>query len=80
MGRKSSHVALECALQSSPNMVCLCLMFFVILPLFSDSQVNNFTEYYVQVILSEEVASLKLTLFDITQRICDAVEARAEQG
>ncbi|KAJ8649980.1 hypothetical protein MRB53_003003 [Persea americana] len=32
------------------------------------------------VILSEEVASSKLTLFDITKRICDAVEARAEQG
>ncbi|XXG75758.1 hypothetical protein AAC387_Pa08g0265 [Persea americana] len=51
MGRQSSHVALECALQSSPNMVILC----------------------------EEVATSKLTLFDITQRICDAVEARAEQ-
>ncbi|RWR80614.1 Phosphofructokinase domain-containing protein [Cinnamomum micranthum f. kanehirae] len=52
MGRKASHVALECAHQCKPNMV----------------------------ILSEEVASSKLTLFDITKRICDAVEARAEQG
>ncbi|OVA01246.1 Phosphofructokinase domain [Macleaya cordata] len=52
MGRRASHVALECALQSHPNMV---------------------------VILSEEAASSKLTLFDITKRICDAVQARAEQ-
>ena len=40
MGRQSSHVALECALQSSPNMVCLCLK-TVILPLFIDSQLKN---------------------------------------
>ncbi|KAK1326527.1 Pyrophosphate--fructose 6-phosphate 1-phosphotransferase subunit alpha [Acorus calamus] len=32
-----------------------------------------------KVILSEEVPSSKLTLFDITKRICDAVQARAEQ-
>ncbi|OVA01037.1 Phosphofructokinase domain [Macleaya cordata] len=51
MGRKASHVALECALQSHPNMV----------------------------ILGEEVASSKLTLFDLTKQICDAVQARAEQ-
>ncbi|XVE69549.1 hypothetical protein DITRI_Ditri10aG0000400 [Diplodiscus trichospermus] len=51
MGRKASHVALECTLQSHPNMV----------------------------ILGEEVASLKLTLFDIAKQICDAVQARAEQ-
>lgn len=51
MGRKASHVALECTLQSHPNMV----------------------------ILAEEVAASKLTLFDITQQICDAVQARAEQ-
>nr|DAD41899.1 TPA_asm: hypothetical protein HUJ06_016222 [Nelumbo nucifera] len=51
MGRKASHVALECTLQSHPNMV----------------------------ILGEEVASSKLTLFDITQQICDAVQARVEQ-
>ncbi|KAJ0968110.1 hypothetical protein J5N97_025027 [Dioscorea zingiberensis] len=51
MGRKTSHVTLECTLQSHPNMV----------------------------ILSEEVASSKLTLFDITKRICDAVQARAEK-
>lgn len=34
----------------------------------------------LQVVLSEEVASSKLTLFDITKRICDAVQARAEKG
>ncbi|KAJ4830913.1 hypothetical protein Tsubulata_039034 [Turnera subulata] len=51
MGRKASHVALECTLQSHPNMV----------------------------ILGEEVAASKLTLFDLTQQICDAVQARAGQ-
>ncbi|GAA0171203.1 hypothetical protein Leryth_000287 [Lithospermum erythrorhizon] len=51
MGRKHSHVALECTLQSHPNMV----------------------------ILGEEVAASKLTLFDLTKKICDAVQARAEQ-
>ncbi|KAK3427368.1 hypothetical protein EUGRSUZ_F03611 [Eucalyptus grandis] len=51
MGRKASHVALECTLQSHPNMV----------------------------ILGEEVAASKLTLFDITKQICDAVQARAVQ-
>ncbi|KAG9452142.1 hypothetical protein H6P81_005046 [Aristolochia fimbriata] len=50
MGRRASHVVLECTLQSHPNMV----------------------------ILSEEVAASKLTLFDLTKRICDAVETRAE--
>ncbi|XP_010913868.1 pyrophosphate--fructose 6-phosphate 1-phosphotransferase subunit alpha isoform X2 [Elaeis guineensis] len=52
MGRKASHVALECALQSHPNMV----------------------------ILGEEVALSKLTIFDITKQICDAVQARAEKA
>ncbi|KAJ6931861.1 hypothetical protein NC652_015139 [Populus alba x Populus x berolinensis] len=52
MGRKASHVALECTLQSHPNMV----------------------------ILGEEVAASKLTLFDLTAQICDAVQARAAQG
>ncbi|XP_020583951.1 pyrophosphate--fructose 6-phosphate 1-phosphotransferase subunit alpha [Phalaenopsis equestris] len=51
MGRKASHVALECTLQSHPNLV----------------------------ILGEEVTSSKLTLFDITKQLCDAVQARAEQ-
>ncbi|KAJ4817776.1 Pyrophosphate--fructose 6-phosphate 1-phosphotransferase subunit alpha [Rhynchospora pubera] len=52
MGRKASHVALECALQSHPNMV----------------------------ILGEEVAASKLTIFDLTKQICDAVQARADIG
>lgn len=51
MGRKASHVALECTLQSHPNMV----------------------------ILGEEVAASKLTLFDLTKQLCDAVQVRAEQ-
>ncbi|KAG0514179.1 hypothetical protein BDA96_10G168300 [Sorghum bicolor] len=51
MGRKASHVALECALQSHPNMV----------------------------ILGEEVAASKLTIFDITKQICDDVQARAQK-
>ncbi|KAJ8512717.1 hypothetical protein OPV22_003151 [Ensete ventricosum] len=51
MGRKVSHVALECALQSHPNML----------------------------ILGEEVALSKLTIFGITKQICDAVQARAEK-
>ncbi|KAJ8762375.1 hypothetical protein K2173_007533 [Erythroxylum novogranatense] len=51
MGRKASHVALECTLQSHPNMV----------------------------VLGEEVAASKLTLFDLTKQICDAVQARARQ-
>ncbi|XP_059636668.1 pyrophosphate--fructose 6-phosphate 1-phosphotransferase subunit alpha-like isoform X2 [Cornus florida] len=51
MGQKASHVALECTLQSHPNLV----------------------------ILGEEVGASKLTLFDLTKLICDAVQARAEQ-
>ncbi|CAL9127522.1 unnamed protein product [Musa textilis] len=51
MGRKASHVAMECTLQSHPNMV----------------------------ILGEEVAASKLTIFDITKQICDAVQARAQK-
>ncbi|KAD4981729.1 hypothetical protein E3N88_18400 [Mikania micrantha] len=31
------------------------------------------------VILAKEVAASKLTIFDITKQICDAVQARAEQ-
>jgi pyrophosphate--fructose-6-phosphate 1-phosphotransferase len=52
MGRQASHVSLECALQSHPNMV----------------------------ILGEEVATSKMTLFDVTKQICDAIQARGEQG
>lgn len=78
MGRKASHVALECALQSHPNMVC----FFPYLPV----TCHKFFAYtllnlsYAQVILGEEVAASKLTIFDITKQICDAVQARAEKG
>jgi hypothetical protein len=35
---------------------------------------------WYQLILGEEVALSKLTLFDITKQICDAVQARAAQG
>ncbi|XP_073003347.1 pyrophosphate--fructose 6-phosphate 1-phosphotransferase subunit alpha-like [Typha latifolia] len=52
MGRRASHVALECALQSHPNLL----------------------------ILGEEVALSKLTIFDITKQICNAIQARAEKG
>lgn len=41
--------------------------------------VNHLYEL-LQVILGEEVAASKLTLFDLTKQICDAVQARAEQG
>lgn len=34
----------------------------------------------MQVILGEEVAASKLTLFEITKQITDAVQTRAEQG
>jgi len=33
-----------------------------------------------QVILGEEVAASKLTIFDIAKQICDAVQARAVEG
>jgi pyrophosphate--fructose-6-phosphate 1-phosphotransferase len=52
MGRRASHVTLECALQSHPNMV----------------------------LLGEEVATQKMTLFDITKQICDVIQARSEDG
>jgi len=35
---------------------------------------------FMQVILGEEVAASKLTLFEITKQITDAVQTRAEQG
>ncbi len=52
MGRSASHVALECALQTQPN-ICL---------------------------ISEEVASKKMSLSSIADYIADAVEARANKG
>ena len=33
-----------------------------------------------QVILGEEVAASKLTIFDLAQQICDAFQARADIG
>lgn len=50
MGRRSSNVSLECALQSHPNVL----------------------------VLSEEVSASKMTLFDVTKHVCDAIQARAE--
>lgn len=31
-------------------------------------------------LLGEEVATSKLTLFDVTKQICDAIQSRGEQG
>ncbi|KAG6527170.1 hypothetical protein ZIOFF_009264 [Zingiber officinale] len=67
MGPHASHVAAECALQSHPNMVLS--PFQMILTIFS--------KQICILILGEEVALSKLTLFDITKQICDAVQARA---
>ena len=52
MGRSASHVALECALQTQPN-ICL---------------------------ISEEVATKKMSLSEITNYIADSVEKRAANG
>ena len=52
MGRSASHVALECALKTQPN-ICL---------------------------VSEEVASKKMSLSAIADYIADAVEARGNKG
>lgn len=52
MGRSASHVALECALQTQPN-ICL---------------------------VSEEVATKKMSLAQITDYIADSVAARAAKG
>lgn len=42
--------------------------------------IHSYCISYAQVILGEEVAASKLTIFDITKQICDAVQARAEKG
>jgi pyrophosphate--fructose-6-phosphate 1-phosphotransferase len=39
-----------------------------------------FVSLCLQVILGEEVSTSKMTLFDVTKQICDAVQARAEKG
>lgn len=92
MGRKASHVALECTLQSHPNMVCFLLFHFNFSMLLGLRRLLPRSLLHVilegkntlicsfQVILGEEVAASKLTLFDLTKRICDAVQSRAEQG
>lgn len=91
MGRKASHVALECALQSHPNMVghpilLMRISFFYKLQKHALS-IYIFGIYWdqvtwlnSQVILGEEVAASKLTIFDLTKQICDAVQARADKG
>ena len=52
MGRSASHIALECALQTQPN-ICL---------------------------ISEEIATKKMSLSQITDYICDSVTKRAENN
>ncbi len=52
MGRSASHIALECALQTRPNVT----------------------------IIGEECASQNMTLRQITDRICDVIVQRAEEG
>lgn len=86
MGRKASHVALECTLQSHPNLVrfsSMTLFYFHQSCSLKDLSIHhlNINDYaHLQVILGEEVAASKLTLFDLTTQICDAVQARAQQG
>lgn len=52
MGRSASHIALECALQTQPNLT----------------------------LIGEEVAASKMTLKQLTEKICLCVSKRAEQG
>ena len=52
MGRSASHIALECALQTHPNLT----------------------------LIGEEEEFNKSTLKDVTNRICDVICQRAEQG
>lgn len=47
--------------------------------LFKESLVGSLLIVF-QVILGEEVAASKLTIFDLSQQICDAVQARADIG
>lgn len=72
-------MALECALQSHPNMVCFFSLLACDLSQFFCLHSFELVSY-AQVILGEEVAASKLTIFDITKQICDAVQARAEKG
>lgn len=50
MGRSASHIALECAMQTHPNMT----------------------------LVGEEIAAKKMSFQDITNQICDMIEARAK--
>jgi len=52
MGRSASHITLECALATHPNLA----------------------------LIGEEVASLRLTLSDITKQVADLIETRAKSG
>lgn len=80
MGRKASHVALECTLQSHPNMVRIIVLIIYGLMCYGSMLTNCFFICFMQVILGEEVAASKLTLSEIAKQITDAVQARAEQG
>ena len=80
MGRKASHVALECTLQSHPNMVRIIVLIIYGLMCYGSMLTNCFFICFMQVILGEEVAASKLTLSEIAKQITDAIQARAEQG
>lgn len=61
------------------NLIQTWLVFFSTLE-FSEFLSQSKIVCFLQVILGEEVAASKLTLFDISTRICDAVQDRATQG
>lgn len=61
------------------NLIQTWLVFFSTLE-FSEFLSQSEIICFLQVILGEEVAASKLTLFDISTRICDAVQDRAAQG
>ena len=82
MGRKASHVAFECALQSHPNMVRFYQICGHISLLYKTEEraSHPFFNCSLQLILGEEVALSKLTLMEIINKICDGIQARAELG
>jgi hypothetical protein len=59
---------------------CYPVVYIYVRLIYIQNYQNSYQLNYVQVILGEEVSALKLTIFDITKQICDAVEARAEKG
>ncbi len=67
MGRSASHVALECALETQPN---ICLI---------GEEVAAETQPNI-CLIGEEVAAKKMSLADITNQIADSVEKRAANG